>query len=69
MMRQTHEVSLRQMAKIVGISPSHLSRVEKGKRSVTPTMADRICTAIASLPVPEHLLSKNRESFAWLGEQ
>jgi transcriptional regulator with XRE-family HTH domain len=52
MIRQVHGVSLRSLARIVGISPSHLSRVEQGQRAVSPDLALRICQALAALPVP-----------------
>jgi transcriptional regulator with XRE-family HTH domain len=52
MMRQAHRVGLREMAGLVGISPSHLSRVEKGERAAGPELTDRICQVIAELPSP-----------------
>jgi DNA-binding Xre family transcriptional regulator len=53
MIRNTHGVGLRQVAKMVGISASHLSRVESGERPATPDLMNRICDALATLPVPE----------------
>lgn len=53
MMREAHEVSLREMAAKVGISPSHLSRVESGERAAGVDLTERICDVIADLPTPE----------------
>lgn len=53
MMRETHGVSLRRFAGIVGVSPSHLSRVESGDRVATADLTDRICTALSELPQAE----------------
>lgn len=53
MMREAHHVGLREMAAIVGISPSHLSRVESGERGAGEELTDRICEVIAQLPAPE----------------
>lgn len=53
MMRETHGVSLREMAATVGISASHLSRVESGERPATSDLTDRLCAVIANLPAPE----------------
>jgi transcriptional regulator with XRE-family HTH domain len=50
MMREAHQVGLRELAGLVGISPSHLSRVESGERAASPDLMDRICTAVAELP-------------------
>jgi transcriptional regulator with XRE-family HTH domain len=52
MMRNTHGVGLRQLAALVGISASHLSRVESGERPASPSLVNRICDAIAELPAP-----------------
>lgn len=52
MMRQSHRVGLRSMATIVGISPSHLSRIESGERPATEELTARICAALATLPAP-----------------
>lgn len=53
MMREHHRVSLRDLAGMVGVSASHLSRVESGERPATADLTERLCTAIASLPVRE----------------
>jgi len=53
MMREAHNVGLREMARLVGISPSHLSRVESGERSAGEDLTNRICDVIAELPAPE----------------
>jgi len=53
MMREAHGVKLRELAEMVGISPSHLSRVESGERAAGVDLTDRICLAIANLPVPD----------------
>lgn len=53
MMRETHGVSLRELAETVGISASHLSRVESGERPATADLTERLCAAIADLPAPE----------------
>ena len=53
MMRETHGVGLREMASIVDISPSHLSRVESGERPATADLTKRLCDAIASLEAPK----------------
>ena len=51
MMREAHGVSLRKMAARVGVSPSHLSRVESGERAAGADLTDRICTVVAELLV------------------
>jgi DNA-binding XRE family transcriptional regulator len=53
MMREAHGVKLRELADLVGISPSHLSRVESGERAAGVDLTDRICEVIANLPAPE----------------
>lgn len=53
MMREAHEVGLREMAEKVSISPSHLSRVESGERAAGAELTERICDVIAQLPTPE----------------
>lgn len=53
MMRQAHRVNLRKMAERVGISASHLSRVESGERPATAELTARICDEIAKLPAPK----------------
>jgi transcriptional regulator with XRE-family HTH domain len=52
LMRSTHQVSLRRLAKIVGCDPGHLSRVEQGKREMTVDLFNRITAALATLPAP-----------------
>lgn len=51
MMREAHGVSLRKMAAEVGVSPSHLSRVESGERAAGADLTDRICAVVAQLLV------------------
>jgi DNA-binding Xre family transcriptional regulator len=53
MIRKTHRASLREVGALVGISASHLSRVESGERPATPDLLARICDALATLPAPE----------------
>lgn len=53
MMRKTHGVNLRDLAALVGISASHLSRVESGERPASQGLVDRICDALATLPPKE----------------
>jgi transcriptional regulator with XRE-family HTH domain len=57
MMREAHQVGLREMAGLVGISPTHLSRVERGERIAGADLTDRICLVIAELPAPEQSAS------------
>jgi transcriptional regulator with XRE-family HTH domain len=57
MMRKTHGVTIQGLADLVGISRSHLSRIETGQRPATPDLTNRICAALASLPVPEDVAS------------
>lgn len=53
MMRQAHRLGVRELAGMVGISASHLSRVESGERAASEELTDRICDVIAQLPAPE----------------
>lgn len=53
MLRKSHKVSLRYLASRVGISASHLSRVESGERQVSQSLVNRICSAIATLPISD----------------
>lgn len=50
MMREVHGLTQGDLAQMVGISKSHLSRVESGERPAGADLTDRICTAIAQLP-------------------
>lgn len=50
MMREAHHIGLRELASLVGISPSHLSRIEGGERAAGGELTDRICAVIANLP-------------------
>lgn len=50
MMRETHRVTLREMADLVGVSASHLSRIESGERPATADLTARLCDVIAALP-------------------
>lgn len=53
MMREAHHITLRDMAGRVGISASHLSRIESGERAAGEELTDRICQVIADMPAPE----------------
>lgn len=53
MMREAHGVGLRDLAAMVGVSPSHLSRVESGERSASPELYERVVDTFATLPAPE----------------
>jgi transcriptional regulator with XRE-family HTH domain len=50
MMRSAHGVGLRELAALVDISPSHLSRIESGERAPSAELYQRIVDAIAELP-------------------
>jgi len=50
MMREAHRVTGQELAGIVGISPSHLSRVETGTRKASAELSERLCDVIANLP-------------------
>lgn len=50
MMREAHGVTLRTMAARVGVSPSHLSRIESGERAAGAELTVRLCEEIAALP-------------------
>lgn len=52
MIRNSHGTSLRSLAASLGISASHLSRIESGERPATPDLMNRICAALATLPAP-----------------
>jgi transcriptional regulator with XRE-family HTH domain len=52
MMREVHRLSLRELAALVGVSPSHLSRIESGERAAGPELTLRLCDVIANLPAP-----------------
>lgn len=52
MMRQAHSVGVRELARLVGCSASHLSRVEAGERAASPELTERLLDAIADLPAP-----------------
>ena len=53
MMREAHRVTQGDLAELVGISKSHLSRVESGERPAGAKLTERICSVIATLPAPE----------------
>lgn len=57
MMRKTHGVTIQALADLVGVSRGHLSRVESGERPATPDLTNRICAALASLPVSDEVAS------------
>ena len=50
MMREAHGVSTREFARWVGISHSHLVRIETGERTAGPDLLDRIHVTLAGLP-------------------
>lgn len=50
MMREAHNLGLRELAAMVGVSPSHLSRVEQGERSASPELYQRVIDTFAALP-------------------
>ena len=52
--RSAHDLSQRQLAERIGISPSHLSLVESGKRDPSLKLLEEIA---GSLTVPMHLLT------------
>ena len=49
MMRETHQLTQGELAQLVGISKSHLSRVESGERPAGADLIDRICTVFVQL--------------------
>jgi transcriptional regulator with XRE-family HTH domain len=53
MIRTSHGVGLRDMAARIGISASHLSRLENGERQATADLMNRICHALGHLPLDE----------------
>lgn len=53
MMREAHDVGLRELAGMVGITAGHLSRIESGERRATADVMQRICDTIAELPPSE----------------
>lgn len=53
MMREAHGVGLRELAAMVQVSPSHLSRVESGERAAGPDLYERIVDTFGTLPAPE----------------
>ena len=53
MMREAHRIGLRELAGLVGVSASHLSRVESGERVLSADLETRICDVIANLPGQE----------------
>lgn len=53
MMREAHGISLRDLAVRVGVSASHLSRVESGERAAGPELYERVVETLTTLPVPE----------------
>ena len=44
--REAKEIGLREMAKMIGVSPTYLSKVERGHRPLTPALERRILAAI-----------------------
>lgn len=62
MMREAHGVGVRELAAMVAISPSHLSRVEAGDRNMSLDTIERICDVIAQLPAPEQQAAPERAS-------
>lgn len=53
MMRVTHKLSQRQLAPLLGITHTHLSRIESGKRDLTDPMKRQVAVVLAQLPAPE----------------
>lgn len=53
MMRNAHKLGLRELAAMVEVSPSHLSRVESGERSAGPELYERLCDTFAVLDTRE----------------
>lgn len=48
--REAHGIGQAELARLVGISRSHLSRVEKGERILSPQLHMRLVNALADLP-------------------
>lgn len=53
MLRQAHNISLRETAKLAGTSASHLSRVESGQRAASTELTTRLVNVIADLPTKD----------------
>lgn len=53
MMREAHHIGLRDFAADLGVSPSHLSRIETGERPLTADLEARIVNVLSNLPAPE----------------
>ncbi len=51
MMRETHRLTLRQVAASVGVSHSHLARVESGHRAAGVDLTDDLVNFYATTPV------------------
>lgn len=55
MIRRTHGMTLAQVAELVGITESHLSRIERGERAISPDLQKRFVEVYGSLPMPEEV--------------
>ncbi len=53
MMREAHQIGLREMAQMAEVSPSHLARVESGERGASSSLTERLYELLATLPAPE----------------
>lgn len=53
MMREAHHVRQSELAAMVGVHKSHLSRIESGEREASADLHERINKAIESLPAPD----------------
>lgn len=49
-MREIHGISLRGLARAVGVTPGHMSRVEKGERAAGPDLEKRILAIFTTAP-------------------
>jgi transcriptional regulator with XRE-family HTH domain len=49
--RESRRLSVRQLAAQVSMSPTYLSRIERGERSLSADIADRLEAALEAAPV------------------
>lgn len=61
-------VSIREFARNIGVAPSSVSRIIKGKSPITATMAVRFSSALPG-PTPETWLAMQSEYDAWQARQ